>query len=292
MLGVVPVRRSPDFAAIPMARLAAVRIVVLTHGGEYAERLLLRLSTRGIVANGLLLVDRLPARAKLRRAGTFRLPPRTLVAGALRRTLARIESPDRWTGLARDVAHGGTLNGDRSLATLRSLEPEYLLLAGVGILSDACLAVPSAGTINAHPGLLPWARGSGVVERSVERRIAIGVTAHLVDAGVDTGPILQRRLVPVVEVDTLDTLKRKTIEACTELMADVVSGLSPEMRLEGPRQHGAFPICTWPTGEEERRIELDVAAGVPREVYTTWRAAAGGDTLAGDFVPPTSGEAR
>jgi methionyl-tRNA formyltransferase len=274
-----------------------VRIVVLTYGGDDAERILLRLSARGVLVDGLVIVDPPSAQARLRRARTLRLPPRALVAGALRRTLARVERPRRWSGLAREVVHAGPLNGTRTLGSLRALAPDYLVLAHVGMSDrvgdpdgrrpdDEIVAIPSVGTFNAHRGLLPWARGSGVIQRSIERRIAVGVTVHLVDAGVHTGPILQRRLVPIVEADTLETLGWKAAELCTELMVETVSAFSPENRLASEVQHELFPVCTWPARDEERRIELDVAAGVPLRLYEKWRAAAGGDVLPADFVAP------
>ena len=173
-----------------------VRIVLLTHGGDYAERVLLRLSARGVSVDGLVIVDPPSVQARLRRARTLRLPPRTIAAGALRRALLRVEGPRLWSGLAREIVHGGPLNSADMLGTLRALAPDYLVLARLYLgparigLIDEIVAIPSAGTLNAHPGLLPWARGSGVIEGSIERRIAVGVTVHLVEAGFDTGPIL------------------------------------------------------------------------------------------------------
>jgi methionyl-tRNA formyltransferase len=271
-----------------------VRIVVLTYGGDYAEHILLRLAARGVLVEGLVIVDPPSARAKVRRARTLRLPPRTIAAGALRRALVRVEGLRVWSGLARDVVHGGHLNGTRLLETLRALAPDYLVLARLYLgharagLIDEIVAIPNIGTFNAHPGLLPWVRGSGVIENSIERRIAVGVTAHLVHAGLDTGPILQRRLVPVLELDTLETLRRKALELCAGLVVDTVSSFSPESQLPISKEHARYPACTWPTADALRQIELDVAAGIPRKVYAAWRAQSGGDLLPADFVAPSA----
>ena len=58
--------------------------------------------------------------------------------------------------------------------------------------------------VNVHPSLLPSFPGLHAIEQAVEAGVPVtGVTVHLVDEGIDTGPVLRQEPVPVEPVDTL-----------------------------------------------------------------------------------------
>jgi methionyl-tRNA formyltransferase len=101
---------------------------------------------------------------------------------------------------------------------LRRLKPDVVVLVGAAIVPPALLAVPRLGTINAHYGMLPKYRGMNVTEWSVLRGDAVGVTVHLVDAGVDTGAILLQARIPIARGETFGTLRRKHQELAAELL--------------------------------------------------------------------------
>ena len=68
---------------------------------------------------------------------------------------------------------------------------------GVGtILPADVLSMPKQGFLNAHPGLLPEHRGLDAVCWALSNDEAVGATVHLLDEGIDTGPILIRREMP------------------------------------------------------------------------------------------------
>src|SRR6185369_12877848 len=57
--------------------------------------------------------------------------------------------------------------------------------------------------VNVHPSLLPSFPGLRAIEQALEAGVAeTGVTVHLVDEGIDTGPVLRQEAVPVEPVDT------------------------------------------------------------------------------------------
>ena len=63
--------------------------------------------------------------------------------------------------------------------------------------------------VNIHPSLLPSFPGKDAIGQAIEHGVKVtGVTVHLVDEGMDTGPILAQRAVDVVEGDV-----EKTAEA-------------------------------------------------------------------------------
>lgn len=89
-------------------------------------------------------------------------------------------------GLSRD-AHEARL-----LRTLRDASVQHLLLAGyMRLLSAAFLAQLGGHALNIHPSLLPEFPGLHAVRRQWQAGVRVaGATVHLVDAGIDTGPVL------------------------------------------------------------------------------------------------------
>ncbi len=65
------------------------------------------------------------------------------------------------------------------------------------ILRAALLKTPSIGVLNAHPGILPKYRGASCCEWAIYNNDPVGVTAHFMDEGVDSGPILFSERYPV-----------------------------------------------------------------------------------------------
>jgi folate-dependent phosphoribosylglycinamide formyltransferase PurN len=75
-------------------------------------------------------------------------------------------------------------------AALRELSPDLVVHDGSFLLRKPALSIPRLGTLNTHMGLLPKYRGMNVVEWAALHGDAIGCTTHLIDEGIDTGPIL------------------------------------------------------------------------------------------------------
>jgi methionyl-tRNA formyltransferase len=168
------------------------------------------------------------------------------------------------------------------LDALRAAGPDYLVLAGLGIVGAAALAIPRRGTFNVHPGLLPWVRGVAVVERAIERRVPVGVTAHYVNAGIDTGAIILRKLVPVQPFDTLASLERKAYEACTRSMVEVVAAAAGGRHPAATTQGRRYPYCKDMSPEDYARTDEAVRQGLGLALYREWSAFYGSDVLPAD----------
>jgi len=69
--------------------------------------------------------------------------------------------------------------------------------------------------INVHPSLLPeFGGGMDAVQRALESGAKVtGATVHIVTANLDAGPILVQEAVPIVEGDTVETLRQRVHEA-------------------------------------------------------------------------------
>ena len=82
---------------------------------------------------------------------------------------------------------------------LERLQPDIVLVAAYGLLlPELALTIPRWGCLNVHPSLLPRNRGaSPVVAAILGGDRVTGVTLFRMDAGLDTGPILAQRQVPL-----------------------------------------------------------------------------------------------
>jgi phosphoribosylglycinamide formyltransferase-1 len=98
-------------------------------------------------------------------------------------------------------------NAEETVAVLRALRPDAIVINGTRILSERLLASVPAPFVNIHAGITPMYRGvHGGYWALVEGdRQACGVTVHLVDAGIDTGPILGQTLIEPTADDTFAT---------------------------------------------------------------------------------------
>ena len=73
---------------------------------------------------------------------------------------------------------------------LREAAIDVAIQGGVGILKAPLLEAPRIGFLNVHPGRLPQYRGNSCPEWAVRRGEPVVATAHLIDAGIDTGPVI------------------------------------------------------------------------------------------------------
>ncbi|MGH2998535.1 MAG: phosphoribosylglycinamide formyltransferase [Gaiellaceae bacterium] len=110
---------------------------------------------------------------------------------------------------------------------LREHGVELVVLAGyMHLLTRAFLDRFPGACVNVHPSLLPSFPGAHAVEEQLAAGITeSGATVHLVDEGVDSGPILAQERVPVLATDTPDTLHERIKAVEHELLPKVVREL-------------------------------------------------------------------
>ncbi|QGM28977.1 phosphoribosylglycinamide formyltransferase [Bacillus sp. N3536] len=96
------------------------------------------------------------------------------------------------------------------LKKLQELQVEWLVLAGyMRLVGDILLDAFPNRIVNIHPSLLPAFPGKDAIGQALEHGVKVtGVTVHLVDAGMDTGPILSQYAVEVVAEDREKTEER------------------------------------------------------------------------------------
>jgi phosphoribosylglycinamide formyltransferase-1 len=112
---------------------------------------------------------------------------------------------------------------------LQELSVELIVLAGfMRILPPDFLARYPERIINIHPSLLPAFPGLKAQRQALEYGVRFtGCTVHFVDEGVDSGPIIDQRVVPVYPDDTEESLaarilaeEHKLLPACIRLIAE------------------------------------------------------------------------
>ena len=117
-------------------------------------------------------------------------------------------------------------NASDSMARVREWFPDLIIFTGGNILRKPLLQVPRLGVLNVHLGLLPAIRGMSSPEWSLLKNVPVGITIHFMDAGIDTGPVLQRYEFPdVAQCESLSDLRNRLITFGIEKMAEVVAAL-------------------------------------------------------------------
>ena len=100
-----------------------------------------------------------------------------------------------------------SVNDDRCIKKLQDINPALVIVSGTRIISKQVLNCISARFINIHAGITPLYRGvHGAYWALVNNdQVHCGVTAHFVDAGIDTGGVICQQPIPVSPSDNFVT---------------------------------------------------------------------------------------
>ena len=131
------------------------------------------------------------------------------------------------TFLRKDFA-GKDAHEAAILAALSDFRPDVLCLAGYMRLLSADFIRPYEGRIlNIHPSLLPLFPGLHTHQRAIDAGMRVsGCTVHLVNAGMDEGPILAQAVVPILDGDTADSLAARVLVQEHALYRRVLAGFA------------------------------------------------------------------
>lgn len=110
------------------------------------------------------------------------------------------------------------------LEVLRPYAVDGILLAGfMRILGPTFVNAYVHRILNIHPSILPQFRGLRAQQQALEAGVSeAGCTAHFVDTGVDTGPIIQQAKVKVYADDTVHTLSERILQEEHRIYPNVV----------------------------------------------------------------------
>ncbi|MFC2043081.1 methionyl-tRNA formyltransferase [Chloroflexota bacterium] len=117
------------------------------------------------------------------------------------------------------------LSTPEALEQLRDWKPDLIIVAAYGqILKPEVLGLPSHGCINVHASLLPRWRGAAPIQAAIlHGDQETGVSIMGMDIGMDTGPIISQRIIPIQSDDNGGTLSERISILGAELLMDTLT---------------------------------------------------------------------
>lgn len=135
--------------------------------------------------------------------------------------------------------HGSREAFERALTErLAPFAPDVVVLAGfMRILSETFVGAFARRIVNVHPALCPAFPGIHAARQALDAGARItGCTVHLVDTGVDTGPILAQAAVPILDDDDEERLQRRIQVQEHRLLPRVIEAIARgDVVVEGER---------------------------------------------------------
>lgn len=113
-----------------------------------------------------------------------------------------------------------------AIAELKQMIPDLYIVAAFGqILPQTVLDIPPHGSVNIHASLLPRWRGAAPIHAAVRAGDAeSGVTIMKMDAGLDTGPMIRARAIPIESGETGQSLHDKLAQLGADLLIETLPG--------------------------------------------------------------------
>jgi methionyl-tRNA formyltransferase len=142
---------------------------------------------------------------------------RGLVSPPVKEAALRAELP---------VVQPESLRSAEAVSRLAAFKPDIIVVAAFGqILPPSVLDIPRYGCLNIHPSLLPRFRGASPVAAAILSGDEFtGVSIMLLDAGLDTGPVLARAAVPISPQDNTGSLTEKLSVIAARLLQETLTG--------------------------------------------------------------------
>jgi hypothetical protein len=164
----------------------------------------------------------------------------------------------------------GRMNTPQTAAWLAGCGVDTVLVFGTDLIKPPLLEPARRRMINMHLGLSPYYRGTAtnfypLLNGEPE---LVGATIHLIDAGIDTGPILQHARPAIVAEDRPHTIGCKAIAAGIAAMASVVQRLRAGEPLIGVPQ--------WKDPRARVYLRRDYHPRQVVELYRKWETLVGG----------------
>ncbi len=169
------------------------------------------------------------------------------------------------------------LSEEGAMQQLAEWAPDAIVVAAFGqILKPAVLELPLHGCINVHASLLPSWRGAAPIHAAIlHGDDETGITIMKMDPGLDTGPILSQRAIPIQDDDTSGTLFDKLAQLGGDLLIETLPGYLAGRLVPVPQDESQATLA--PTLKKEEG-ELDFsqpAEGLARKVraFNPWPGA-------------------
>ena len=144
------------------------------------------------------------------------------------------------------------------------------------LLPKPVLAAPLLGCINVHASLLPRWRGAAPIQRAIlEGDAETGITIMQMDEGLDTGPILLQRAIPIAPNETAGSLGERLAALGARLIVETLDGLARGIIEPRPQPSEGATYAAKLRRDEARLDWRRPAAGLERQVraFDPWPGA-------------------
>jgi methionyl-tRNA formyltransferase len=199
--------------------------------------------------------ENFPSQPRLIFMGTpqFAVPTLEALIEKGHKILAVVTQPDRPKGRGRKrvpspvkelaVTHQIKLlqpqkvSDDHFCDQIREMEPDMAIVVAFGqILKKNLLTIPGWGVINIHASLLPKYRGAAPIEWAIlNSESKTGLTVMRMDEGLDTGPILFQKEVPILEDETAGQLHDRLSQLAGQVIIEALSHMTKTQVKEIPQ---------------------------------------------------------
>ena len=136
------------------------------------------------------------------------------------------------------------INGRDAVAAVRDHEVDLLVFTGGGLIRRGLLVSPRVGVLNCHWGLLPEYRGMDTTLWAEWERQPTGISLHLMDPGVDTGPVISTHAVARAPDESFESFYGRmeviSLERIVATVASICGGnleLSPQDPAQGKQYY-------------------------------------------------------
>lgn len=135
-----------------------------------------------------------------------------------------------------------TLRNEESLALVRSLEPELIVVAAYGkLLPEEILSVPPRGSINVHSSLLPKYRGAAPINWAVlNGETETGVSIMYMAKELDAGDVILQKSTPIGEAEDAQALTQRLAELGAQALSETVRALAEGTASRTPQDHEKY----------------------------------------------------
>lgn len=169
------------------------------------------------------------------------------------------QSPIKQAALEAGIAvhQPGKIRSDDAVAKLiAEMNPDAVVIIAYGqIIPPALLEIPRLGWINLHGSLLPKYRGAAPVQRTIlHGEKQTGLTTMRIDAGLDTGPVLEQLPMNIEPDETATDLLARMSDSGAPMMIDTLRKLAGG-GISAKQQDNSLATLAPPIKKEEGRID-------------------------------------
>jgi methionyl-tRNA formyltransferase len=167
-----------------------------------------------------------------------------------------------------------TLKTEAAQATLSDLKPDVMVVVAYGLLlPQAVLDIPTHGCLNVHGSLLPRWRGAAPIQRAIwAGDLESGVCIMLMEAGLDTGPVLHEARCSITPHETSASLYHKLEKLGPDALLSVLTDLESHLAKAQPQPDEQATYAKKLTKQEGKIDWTDSAAFIERCVraFNPW----------------------